>query len=162
MLDVMILAALYTLRIYAGGLVLDIVISNWLWAFSLFFFMSLALLKRYSELHTLGPEIHRHGNRRYYEKGDLSLLQILGVGTGLLSVLVLVFYVQTDFVLTHYTHPDWLWLAALPLFYWIIRMWFLAERGILKDDPITFSVKDKVSYLTGGVIGLVFFLSSYL
>ena len=162
LVDVMILAALYTLRIYAGGLVLDIVISNWLLAFSAFFFMSLALLKRYTELNAMGSGSRRPYNRRYYEKGDLSLLQVLGVGAGLLSVLVLVLYVQTDFVLAHYMHPDWLWLAAPPLFYWITRMWFLAERGILKDDPITFSVKDKVSYLTGGVITLVFFLSSYL
>ena len=162
LVDVMILAALYTLRIYAGGIVLDIPISNWLLVFSLFFFLSLALLKRYTELHALEPEICQHDNRRYYEKGDLSLLRIVGVGTGLLSVLVLVLYVQMNFVLAHYTHPDWLWLAAPPLFYWIIRMWFLAERGILEDDPIVFSVKDKMSYVTGGVIILVFILSSYL
>lgn len=161
LVDVMILAALYTLRIYAGGLVLDIPISNWLLTFSLFFFMSLALLKRYSELHTLEPKIHRQDNRRYYEKEDLNLLQIVGVGVGLLSVLVLVLYLQTDFVLLHYSHPDWLWLAAPPLFYWINRMWFLVERGALKDDPIIFSVKDKTSYLTGGIIVLVFILSSY-
>lgn len=162
LVDVLVLVALYTLRIYAGGLVLDISISNWMLAFSAFFFMSLALLKRYTELNALEPRIHQYDNRRYYEKEDLNLLQIVGVGAGLLSVLVLVLYVQTDFVLSHYAHPDWLWLAAPPLFYWINRMWFLAERGILKDDPIAFSIKDKMSYVTGGVIALVFILSSYL
>jgi len=160
LVDVITLALLYTLRIFAGGYVLEIPISNWLLAFSLFFFFSLALLKRYSELYHVGQKIQGYNNRRNYKREDLNLLQILGVSSGLLSILVLVLYLQSDVVVQNYTHPRLLWLIAPPLLYWINRLWFLTERGYMRDDPIVFSVKDWMSYLVSLVILTIFIISS--
>jgi len=160
--DILTLATLYTLRIYAGGFVLDIPISNWLLAFSLCFFMSLALLKRYSELHQVGSYLNSCNNNRYYKREDRNVVQIMGVGMGLLSVLVLVLYLQNKHVTVHYSHPGWLWFIVPLLLYWISRIWFLAERGIVKDDPVVFSVTDRTSYLVGAAAVSIFALSSWL
>lgn len=161
LVDVLILASLYTLRIFAGGFILDIPISNWLLAFSMFFFMSLALLKRYSELRMVAGDPADHANRRCYQTEDFGLIQTMGIASGFLSVLVLVLYAQSSEVVAHYLHPGRLWLMAPPLIYWINRVWFLAERGIMKDDPVIFSVRDKTSYFTGGLILIIFCLARW-
>lgn len=160
--DLLILAILYVLRIFAGGLILNIPISNWLLSFSLFLFVSLAFLKRYAELHLPDEAEQNYDNRRFYDRDDLELLQVMGVSTGLLSILVLTLYFHSDAVASQYSHPEWLWFTAPLLFYWIGRLWFLASRRIVRDDPVIFSLKDKVSYLVGGIMVLIFILSSYL
>jgi len=159
--DVITLAIMYTLRIFAGGLVLNIPISNWLLTFSLFLFTSLALLKRYSELRQIGKNRTTYKNGRYYEDNDQDLLQLVGVGSGLLAVLVLLLYCQGDAVKEHYLHPEWLFLTAPVLLYWITRFWFLAARGIVDDEPIVFSIRDSTSYFVGGAIVTIFILASY-
>jgi 4-hydroxybenzoate polyprenyltransferase/phosphoserine phosphatase len=145
--DVLALAALYSCRIFAGGEATGIVISEWLTAFAMFFFLSLALTKRYCEL----DRLRRSGGmnpRRGYRGDDLDLLRTIGPVSGYLAVLVLALYIGSDATAV-YPHRRVLWSLCVVLLYWITRLWFLAQRGELDDDPVLFALKDKRSLLAG-------------
>lgn len=148
-LDVLVLAGLYTLRIFAGGAATNITVSLWLLAFSMFFFFSLALVKRYSELHLeLGrPEIQIGG--RGYRATDLPQVAMFGIASGFVAVLVLVLYVRSPEVTLLYRKPSLL-LAICPLLlYWLSRVWMFAARGEMHEDPVVFALTDRVSYGLG-------------
>ena len=151
-IDVVVLAILYTLRVYAGGLVSRAYVSPWLFQFSIFLFLSLAFVKRYSELQRsrLQPSGEAHG--RGYGVEDLSIVGQAGLGSGLLAGLVLALYVNGQDTLKAYPHPEMLW-GVCPLFvYWIIRVWLIAHRGNMHDDPILFAFRDRVSYIVALLI----------
>ncbi len=150
--DVVVLAALYTLRIIAGGVATGIPLSAWLLAFSVFVFFSLALAKRYAELVELREAGDDAALRRDYEVGDLPLLEAMGVVSGYLSLLVLALYITSDDVVALYATPHWLWAALPALLYWISRLWLLAHRGRLHGDPFVFAIRDPLSYAVGAVI----------
>lgn len=160
-LDVFVLAGLYTLRILAGGAAIAEPITGWLLAFSLFFFVSLALVKRYSELLRVmttrpkqeGGELDRRG----YHVDDLGLIQTIGPASGYLAVLTFCLYVNAPDVFRLYTYPQMLWGVGMVLFYWITRVWFLARRQQLTEDPVTFAIRDPLSILLGVsvLVGLV-------
>ena len=154
-LDVMVLAGLYTLRILAGGAATGVPVSEWLLAFSMFFFLALALLKRFAELKRLdvAPERSLHG--RGYRGDDLPVLRTAGLAAGYLSVLVLVLYVSSPEVSVLYERPTLLWLVGALLLYWMTRVWLLAERGRVDDDPILFAAKDPTSYAVFALMGLM-------
>jgi 4-hydroxybenzoate polyprenyltransferase len=145
-LDVLVLAGLYALRVFAGGAATDVPVSEWLLAFSMFFFLSLALVKRFAELKRLdvAPERSLHG--RGYRGDDLPVLRTAGLAAGYLSVLVLVLYVTSPEVSELYARPTLLWLVGALLLFWMTRVWLLAERGRVDDDPILFAAKDPTSY----------------
>ena len=153
-LDVMVLAGLYTLRLLAGGAATGIPVSEWLLAFSMFLFLSLALLKRFAELERLdvAPERSMHG--RGYRGDDLPVLRTAGVSAGYLSVLVLVLYVSSPEVSDLYAQPTLLWLVGALLLYWMTRVWLIAERGRMNDDPILFGAKDPTSYVVFALMAL--------
>lgn len=155
MLDVMLLAGLYTIRIIAGGVAVGVPLSFWLLAFSMFLFLSLAMLKRYTELSALTPgkddELHGRG----YAGGDLPLLQSLGGSAGYLSVLVLALYINSPESLDLYSTPQALWFLCPLLLYWISRSWSLVRRGRMHDDPVVFAVTDRTSLAIAGLCGLV-------
>lgn len=153
--DVLMLSMLYTLRIVAGNAASGISFSFWLLSFSMFFFYSLAHLKRYAELLLLAEEKRDHAPGRGYTLRDAPLIQALGVGSGLVSILVLGLYVDSQRVTLLYRWPHVLWLECVIVLYWISRMWFLAERRKLHDDPILFTVKDRVSYFLGLCVAIV-------
>lgn len=149
LLDVFVLAGLYTLRLIAGHAATGIVYSDWLLAFSMFIFLSLALVKRFQELQ--GAETEPGGliRGRGYRAEDLPLLTPLGAASGYLAVLVLALYVSSEQVRILYRRPTLL-LLICPLFlYWISRVWMVAHRGRMTDDPIVFALKDAPSYLVG-------------
>jgi 4-hydroxybenzoate polyprenyltransferase len=151
-IDVVVLATLYTLRVYAGGLVSRAYVSPWLFQFSIFLFLSLAFVKRYTELQrsSLRPSGEAHG--RGYLVEDLSIVGQAGLGSGLLAGLVLALYVNGQDTLKVYPHPEMLW-GVCPLFiYWIIRVWLIAHRGNMHDDPILFAFRDRVSYIVAFLI----------
>jgi len=152
LLDVFLLAGLYTLRVIAGGVATGISISPWLAAFSMFFFTSLAFMKRYSELRLLQAQQQTRSKRRDYTVGDMELVRTVGPASGYVSVLVLALYVNSPDVLELYARPGALWLVMPIVLYWITRAWFLAHRGEITDDPIIFTVKDRASYLAGLLI----------
>jgi 4-hydroxybenzoate polyprenyltransferase len=149
LIDVIVLAGLYTLRVIAGAAAVSIALTPWLLAFSLFIFLSLAFAKRYSELALTAARQEEQLPRRAYQVGDLDLVLILGSSSGYLSVLVLCLYINSDLVGQLYETPEMLWLLCPILLYWIGRIWFLAKRGELPGDPVAFAVRDPLSYLLG-------------
>jgi 4-hydroxybenzoate polyprenyltransferase len=146
LLDVFVLAGLYTLRVLAGGLATGITISPWLAAFSMFFFTSLAFLKRYSELHLLRDHQQHQFHRRDYAASDMDLLRSVGSASGFVSVLVLALYINSAEVLELYARPEVLWLVVPLFLYWVSRLWLFGHRGKVQDDPIVFAIKDPASY----------------
>jgi 4-hydroxybenzoate polyprenyltransferase len=143
MLDTIVLAGLYTVRIISGALAVEVPMSFWLLAFSMFLFLSLALVKRYTEL----DAVLRDGKlvARGYTIDDLGLLQALGSASGYLSVLVLALYINSTASEALYHHPQVLWLLCPALLFWISRMWLVAHRGAMHDDPVIFALDDGVS-----------------
>jgi 4-hydroxybenzoate polyprenyltransferase len=155
-LDVLVLAALYTLRILAGGLATGTPASNWMMAFSMFFFLSLAYVKRYSELARLRQEGRDSASGRSYMVSDLGMLRTLGPTSGYLAVLVFALYTNSLEMRQFYAHSWALWLICPLLIYWITRIWVLADRRELPDDPLLFAVRDPVSLIVGALaVGLV-------
>lgn len=145
LVDVFTLAGLYTLRLIGGAAALGLWPSFWLLAFSMFIFLSLALLKRYTELLGWREAGEDAAPGRGYRTGDLHLLASFGGSAGYLSVLVLALYVNSPTVQSLYLRPDALWFLCPLLLYWVTRAWLVAHRGDMNDDPVVFAVKDRVS-----------------
>lgn len=159
-LDVLLLAGLYTLRILAGGVAGAVEVSPWLLAFSMFFFLSLAFVKRYSELLEAVASQKQKLARRGYEVGDIGLVEGMGTTAGYMSVLVLALYVSSDTVETLYGSSTLIWGICPIMLFWVTRIWFLARRGILTDDPVLFAATDRISYLAGAAIAVVGILAA--
>lgn len=153
-LDVHVLAGLYALRVVAGGAAVGVPLSEWLVAFSLFFFLGLALLKRYAELRLVETGAAPAANGRGYLPGDGALVGGLGAACGLLATLVLALYVTSPEVRELYARPALLWAAVPAVLYWTMRAWLLAHRGRMDDDPVLFAVRDPASYAVVGLIGV--------
>ncbi|AOJ02734.1 hypothetical protein WS70_13605 [Burkholderia mayonis] len=159
MVDVVVLAMLYTTRIIAGSTAIGSHLTFWLLAFSMFIFLSLALVKRYAELHSMKARGLMKTRGRGYVASDLSLISSLGTVSGYLAVLVLALYIQDARTTILYRHPQVIWLACPLLLYWISRTWIIAHRGLMHDDPIVFAVRDRVSLATVALCGLVFWVA---
>jgi 4-hydroxybenzoate polyprenyltransferase len=157
--DVFILAFLYSTRIIAGGTATHIPISFWLVSFSTFIFLSLAFVKRYSELMKVTSESDLRHRGREYRKEDLNLLQIMGIASGFLSVIVFSLYINSPEVRQLYSRPKILWTISFALLFWISHIWIITNRGEMTDDPIVHAIKDKISYLIFLVIGVILFFS---
>lgn len=147
LVDVILLSLLYTVRIIAGGAVAGVLVSEWLLLFSFFIFTSLALLKRYTELYFAQQE-NTVGliKGRGYKVTQISLIQMFGVASGFLSILVLALYIHSEKALLLYRFHEVLYLACPLLLYWIARVWLLASEGMVHEDPIVYALKDKASY----------------
>lgn len=142
LVDVMTLAALYTLRILAGGAATALPVSFWLLAFSMFLFLSLSVVKRYAEMHLIKANSGDTAPGRGYHIDDLPLLRNFGIASGYAAVLVLALYVNSPESLLGYRHPHWLWLLCPLILYWIGRVWLLTHRGEMQDDPLVFALRD--------------------
>ncbi|HEY3930247.1 MAG TPA: UbiA family prenyltransferase [Candidatus Koribacter sp.] len=147
LLDVLTLAGLYTVRLWAGAGAAHVPLSPWFLTFSLFFFLSLAVVKRYSELHNLRQSGSPARNGRGYHVDDIEQLRSFGTAAGYASVVVFSLYINNPDITRLYRHPHWLWLMAPLLIYWISRIWLLAHRGELDEDPVVFALTDKWSPL---------------
>ena len=158
-LDVLLLAGLYTLRVLAGIAAARVRFSTWLLAFAMFLFLSLAFLKRYTEVSAMEGSATEPVRRRGYQRGDREWLGSMGGACGYLSVLVLALYINSEQVVALYRLPVALWLACPLLLYWVGRMWLLAHRGKIHDDPIVATVRDPTSYLIGLLLALVMYLA---
>ena len=154
-LDVLILAALYSLRVLAGGFAIDVPISAWLLAFSMFLFLSLAFTKRHLELHFRKVGKKQALERRAYQGLDKHALGTMSIISGYLSVLVLALYINSQDIRALYQNPKALWLVCPLLLYWISRNYLLAHRGTLDDDPLVLALKDPQSYVIAVVMGVV-------
>jgi 4-hydroxybenzoate polyprenyltransferase len=147
LVDVLTLAGLYTVRLLAGAAATRVPLSPWFQTFSLFFFLSLAVVKRYSELHNLRESGATPKNGRGYHVGDIEQLRSFGTASGYASVVVFSLYINNPEIEKLYHHPHWLWLMAPLLIYWISRIWLMAHRGELDEDPVVFALTDRWSPL---------------
>jgi 4-hydroxybenzoate polyprenyltransferase/phosphoserine phosphatase len=147
MLDTIVLAGLYTIRIIGGTFALRIPLSFWLLAFSMFLFLSLAMIKRFTELQALRRAGDERSAGRGYSVDDLPLVQALGGASGYLAVLVLALYINSTASEVLYRHPAALWLLCPLLLYWISRAWLIAHRGVMHVDPVVFAATDRTSLL---------------
>jgi 4-hydroxybenzoate polyprenyltransferase/phosphoserine phosphatase len=153
LIDVLVLAGLYTLRILAGGAAVGVVVSEWLLMFSFFIFVSLAFLKRFIELRGSATAARLRG--RGYASVDVETIRVGGVSSGLVSVLVLALYINSPMISVLYRSPGMLWFICPLMVYWILRMWFLAARGEVHHDPVVFALFDRWSYALGGCVFVV-------
>ena len=151
-IDVIVLASLYVVRVVAGGVAAGTAVSAWLLAFSLFVFLALAIVKRRTELANV--EGGRQGAvlGRGYRVSDAAVMTMLGAASAVGAVIVLALYLQSPEVATGYEHPDLLWLTCPVLLYWLGRLLLLADRGAVDDDPIMFAVRDRTSWLAGFLV----------
>lgn len=159
--DVIALAALYTLRIIAGAAAFGLELTFWILAFSMFMFLSLALVKRYAEL----GEARRKGltqktRGRGYYPGDLEMISSLGASSGYLAVMVLALYIHDQATTSLYAHSQIIWLACPLLLFWVTRVWMLTHRGQMHDDPVVFAIRDRVSLMVGALFCLVFWAAA--
>lgn len=143
--DLIALAALYTLRVLAGGAAIGVEVSFWLLAFSVFLFFSLATVKRCAELVSLRAREKASAARRGYEASDLEVLKSIGIATSVAAVLVLALYVQTPDVVQRYGAPRALWLMQAGLLAWLAHLWLVTWRGRMHDDPLVFAIRDRTS-----------------
>lgn len=155
LVDVIVLAGLYTVRMLAGAAASRVEISPWLASFSVFLFLSLAMVKRFSELENTRASGQILANGRGYQLGDLEQLRTFGTSSAYTAVAVFLFYIGLHEVSSLYPHSNRLWLIAPLLIFWLSRVWLLASRGQLDEDPVIFAVTDRVSLLTGvAVVGI--------
>lgn len=148
LIDVITLSLLYTLRILAGSVTIGVATSSWLLAFSVFIFLSLALVKRCSELVSLGQAGEEAASGRDYRVTDLTVLWPLGLASAVSAVVVFGLFVQAADTQERYASPALLWLVAIGLIYWLARLWIKTSRGEMHDDPVVYAIKDRGSRLT--------------
>lgn len=160
-LDVIVLAMLYTSRILAGAAAFNLPLTFWILAFSMFMFLSLALVKRYAELREARLKDLKDKTRgRGYYPADLDMIASLGATSGHLAVMVLALYIHEGTTIALYTRPHVIWLACPLLLFWITRVWMLTHRGQMHDDPVVFAIRDRASQVIGLMFGLVFWIAA--
>lgn len=159
--DVIALAMLYTLRIIAGAAAFSLPLTFWVLAFSMFMFLSLALVKRYAELRDARHKgLNEKTRGRGYYPSDLEMISSLGASSGYLAVMVLALYIHDQATSVLYSQPQVIWLACPLLLFWITRIWMLTHRGQMHDDPVVFAIRDRVSLMVGALFCLVFWVAS--
>lgn len=149
LVDVILLSGLYTLRMLAGGAATDTSISTWLAGFSVFLFFSLAMVKRFSELQNMRERGHAPSNGRGYLLADIEQLRSFGTSSAYAAVVVFSLYISGSNVTALYAHPIRMWLMVPLMLLWISRVWLLASRGEMDEDPVIFAVTDRMSLLIG-------------
>lgn len=159
-LDAVVLTLLYSARLLAGGTATGIELSFWLLCFSQFFFFSLAMVKRYSELYETCRENREDAPGRGYRADDLHQVAMLGSASGIVASFVVAMFVNSEQVRTLYRSPNLLLLICPLLLYWLTRVWILAGRGKIHEDPIVFAVKDRTSIYCGICMAIIIIAAS--
>ena len=159
-LDVLVLAGLFVVRLEAGGAATDVALSPWLLTFAMFVFLSLAIVKRYGELAMVRAGRAEGSPGRGYRVDDADLLRSVGVAAGTVSVVVLALYVMSDDVRVLYARPTLLLLVCPALLFWVLRIWMLADRGELDDDPLVFTTRDPFAWATAAGVLAVLWLAT--
>ncbi len=154
-LDVVVLSALYTLRMLAGAAATATYISPWLAAFSIFIFLSLAMVKRFSELQNVRTAGSTLSNGRGYLLNDIEQVRSFGTSSAFASVVVFSVYIGQPEVQGLYHHHQRMWLMTPLMILWLCRVWLLASRGNLDEDPVVFALTDRMSLLMGAAAVLI-------
>jgi 4-hydroxybenzoate polyprenyltransferase len=147
LVDVVVLSSLYTIRMLAGSQATHDPVSPWLAAFSIFLFLSLAMVKRFSELQNLHTRGVTPTNGRGYLLSDIEQLRSFGTSSAYASIVIFALYINGRDVVSLYHHPTRMWLITPLLILWISRVWLLASRGLLDEDPVVFALSDRMSLL---------------
>jgi len=155
LVDVLVLSGLYILRLLAGGAATLTPISHWLAGFSLFLFLSLAIVKRFAELENLRVRNATPKNGRGYLLADLEQLRSFGTASAYAAVVVFAIYISGLDVMKLYRNPPLLWLMVPLMLLWLNRVWLLASRGELDEDPVAFALTDKMSLLIGAAVAAI-------
>lgn len=145
MIDVLMLSLLYTLRILAGSVAIGVRTSFWLLSFSVFIFFSLAIVKRCAELKALAGKGKHSTQGRDYSVDDLVVLWPLGIGSALSGVVMFGLFISAADTYYRYQSPEFLWIVAVALIYWLSRIWIKTSRGEMHDDPVIYAIKDRTS-----------------
>ncbi len=146
-IDLLILASLYTIRIIGGGFITDISVSIWLLSFSIFFFLSLAAIKRQIEIINFKKIKKGKITGRGYIVSDQKIINMIAISAGYISILVLVLYINSPQVISLYSSPNILWGMSLIMLFWISRIMLMSSRKKIEDDPIVYAIKDRISYI---------------
>ena len=160
LIDAMVLAGLFTTRVVAGGVAINAFPSFWLLAFCVFLFTSLALVKRCSELVTVGKQRAEAAFGRDYWVSDSIPLMAMGIASGYLAVLVVALYINSSAVTVLYSRPEALWFLCPVLLYWVSRLWLKTSRGEMHDDPLVFAVKDRASRYLGAACAAIVLIAA--
>jgi 4-hydroxybenzoate polyprenyltransferase len=160
LVDVFALSILYSLRVLMGGAAVQVSCSPWLIGFSLFLFLSLAFAKRCSELFNLRQRHLEQAAGRAYFVWDMSTLNAAGIASAYTAGIVLAEYIHSDEVRRFYRHPSLLWLLVPILLYWMSRLWLIANRGVLNEDPVVFATRDRVVYILAIIAIVILFFAS--
>ena len=155
LLDVMVLAALYTIRIIAGAAATDVPLSFWLLAFSVFMFLSLSFVKRYAELDSIRRTAAHSGAGRGYGPDDAPLVLSLGTASGYCAIVVMSLYINSPESGALYRHHQLLWFICPLMLFWISHIWTLTTRGQMHDDPVVFAIRDRPSLLILAMLALI-------
>jgi 4-hydroxybenzoate polyprenyltransferase/phosphoserine phosphatase len=161
-IDVFLLSGLYIIRVQAGGDAAGVPVTEWLLEFSLFFFLSLAFAKRFVELDQLELAADTHDTGRGYRLIDIPTIATLGAASGYIATLVFALYLMSPQVHVLYSRPKVLWLLCPIILFWITRLWLLARRRELHDDPVVFAIKDRMSQALGLLAGAILLVGSLL
>jgi 4-hydroxybenzoate polyprenyltransferase len=154
-LDVALLAGLYTVRIFAGGAATGVPVSEWLASFAMFLFFSLAFIKRAAELMGAAEALPGRG----YRPDDLAPVSSLGIASGYVATLVLALYISSQDVHRLYVHPGWLWFLCPLVLYWISDLWLRARRDEVDDDPLLFALRDQSSWVVAAIAAAVVWMA---
>ena len=157
-IDLLILSLLYTSRILGGGYIADTSTSLSLLLFSVFFFTSLAAVKRLIELVNIIKFKKKRIHGREYTIKHKKMIYWIAILTGLISILVLIFHINSPVVIKQYSFPDILWIICFVMLFWISRIIYVSNKGQIKDDPIVYAISDKISYLCLAIILFIFWL----
>ena len=155
LVDVLVLSGLYTLRLLAGAAATGAHISHWLAGFSIFLFFSLAIVKRFAELENLQASALPPRNGRGYVVADLNQLRSFGTASAFAAVMVFAIYISSPEIVALYRRPQLLWLGVPLMILWLCRIWLLASRGSLDEDPVIFALTDRMSQLIAIAIAVV-------
>jgi 4-hydroxybenzoate polyprenyltransferase/phosphoserine phosphatase len=155
LVDVIVLSSLYTIRMMAGSAATNTPVSPWLAAFSIFLFLSLAMVKRFSELQNLHARGVTPTNGRGYLLSDIEQLRSFGTSSAYASIVIFALYINGHDVVALYHHPNRMWLITPLLILWVSRVWLLASRGLLDEDPVVFALEDRMSLLLGLGVAII-------
>lgn len=157
--DVLVLSGLYTLRLQAGSAATHTPISHWLAGFAIFLFLSLAIVKRFAELENLRASGSHPKSGRGYLLADMEQVRSFGTSSAYASVVIFAIYISGPDVAILYHRPSLLWLIVPMMILWLSRVWLLASRGELNEDPVVFALTDRMSLLIGAAVGAIALLS---
>jgi 4-hydroxybenzoate polyprenyltransferase/phosphoserine phosphatase len=160
--DVIILAGLYALRVLGGVAATSIPPSFWLLAFSMFMFLSLALVKRYAEMEAVARRGQSQARGRGYLTSDMPLLESMGLASGYLAVLVVALYINSPEIHAGYRHPVSLWPVCPLILFWISRIWLKTHRGEMHDDPVVYAARDRFSLFIAAMSAIAIALAGPL